>query len=290
MSVNTVTLVGATGQLGSALAGALAAAADAGKIRLVVTHRAGSDVAKLPAAGERRVLDLDGPTEAVAAALEGSDVVVSALSDKHAALVRALPHVASLKAYVHSDFGGPWTAADIAAPTLGIADKYAARDEAVRLGLPVVQVKSGLFEHYTLGVPIVGVDVKGNKLSLYKDALNQPFPISSLPYLGAGLAHLVSQPPASWAPGHYRLVERFATGAELAAALEAAHGSAPAIDAVDAAELEAKLKAPGAIVPIHVKKWGDAAFARAYDEVGAKPVDVPEYEVLPLNEVVKKYL
>lgn len=77
MPARTVALLGATGTLGSNLLTQLASAHAAGKLTLVVLHRASSDTSSVPAGVEKRVLDPGAASEAdVHAALKGVEVLV----------------------------------------------------------------------------------------------------------------------------------------------------------------------------------------------------------------------
>ena len=75
MSPHTVALQGHNGRTGSAALKALSAAHGAGKIKLVVVHRPGSDVSTIPPGVEARQVDLGQPNaEEIKRAIEGVNV------------------------------------------------------------------------------------------------------------------------------------------------------------------------------------------------------------------------
>jgi hypothetical protein len=74
---NTVALLAPTGLLGSQLLPVLAAKHKQGVIRLIVLHRATSDVSKVPSDVEKRVFDFAAVTpELLQTALAGVDVLM----------------------------------------------------------------------------------------------------------------------------------------------------------------------------------------------------------------------
>jgi len=75
--VNTVALLAPTGLLGANLLTSLVEKHNEGKIKLVVLHRATSDVSKVPEGIEKRVFDINTATaEDVQAVLKNIDILV----------------------------------------------------------------------------------------------------------------------------------------------------------------------------------------------------------------------
>ena len=71
--VHTVALAGHTGRIGRPTLDALAKAQEAGKFKLVVVHRPGSNTSIVPKGIETRVLDLD-QADTIEPALKGINV------------------------------------------------------------------------------------------------------------------------------------------------------------------------------------------------------------------------
>lgn len=75
MAPHVVGLQGHTGHVGNAALKALITGHDSGKFKLVVLHRPGSDLSKVPKQVETRVLNLDDPDPVkIKAAVEGLNV------------------------------------------------------------------------------------------------------------------------------------------------------------------------------------------------------------------------
>ncbi|KAL1406660.1 hypothetical protein Q8F55_008366 [Vanrija albida] len=246
MPARTVALLGATGTLGANLLTALAAAHAAGNLRLVVLHRASSDVSAVPAGVEKRVLDPGSASEGeIHSALSGVEVLVVSTPGTAAGepFLRALSTLTpALTAYIPSWFTANWTAAEEVDPAKQyIVSKAALRNKAVELGLPVTTIRNGLFEDSFFGG--FGVNAVDNTLHLYGKALESTFSFSSLPYIGAAVAQIVTLDKLE---AKYTVAEAEFTGAELAAALQTKHGKAPAVSEYTDADVAAAVaRGPG---------------------------------------------
>lgn len=149
-----------------------------------------------------------------------------------------------LTAYIPSWFTANWTPEEEVDPAKQyIVSKAALRRKAEDLGLPVTTIRNGLFEDSFFGG--FGVNAVDNKLTLYGDALSSKFSFSSLPYIGAAVAQIVTLPKLE---NKYTVVEAEFTGAQLASALEKKHGKAPTLSKFtdeDVAAAVAKGPGPG---------------------------------------------
>ncbi|KAL1409017.1 hypothetical protein Q8F55_005841 [Vanrija albida] len=250
---NTVALIGGTGLLGSHILTALAKAQEAGKYKVVAFHRASSDTSKWPAGVERRVLDTDKATAAeVASALKGVDILLAAGKNTAEGGKLFLDNLASLpkgtlKVFIPSWFTANWTQAELDDEKfLYRYQKYQLLKYAESLNLPITTFGATLFEDYVYPAwDFLSVDVAGNRVAFYGDALNQKFTSISLPYLGESVAQLLARP--DFAAGQkYTLQETVFTGQELVDALTAAHGRKPEVGTYTDADVEEAQKNPGA--------------------------------------------
>lgn len=104
--------------------------------------------------------------------------------------------------------------------------------------------------------------MKGNKLHLYGDALNQKLAVTSPSYLAQAIGQLVVRDPKDITGKSYTVIDFETTGQELADAFEKLNGSKPTITAAKEEELDGARKSgpPGALGAAARRKWGRGDF------------------------------
>ncbi|WVF72249.1 hypothetical protein IAT40_007061 [Kwoniella sp. CBS 6097] len=192
--------LGYTGTVGSHLLAELIEQNKQGNIKLIVLYREGSDLSKIPSNVERREVQLDeAGLEKNKKAIEGVEVVVSSvgapgiLSQNH--LVDALAGSPSLKTFIHSDFGTNWTEEELKIPQLkSITVKEEVVEHAKEKGVPLTNIRVGLFDLFFFKFKAAGTDIVENKVEIYKNALKAPLRLTTLKFLGYAVAQLVTKP------------------------------------------------------------------------------------------------
>ncbi|WVQ74180.1 hypothetical protein IAR50_003774 [Cryptococcus sp. DSM 104548] len=252
MSPVTIGLLAHTANVGAALFGPLYEAHKKGDVKFVILHRPGSDVSKVPFDVDKRVVELDeGKVDAIRDAMRDLEVVISAVGfaglKSQSYLVQALAGSPSLKTFFPSDFGAVCTEEELAVPVFSVFD---VKDEVVarakELGVPVTEVKVGIFDLFFFAYNALGTDIRANKVQYFRKSLEKPIHITyvpctipttlsltqeciSLAYLGHAVTQLITSPSSlaklpNSQPNFYDLVP---TGNQLVSALEKVHGFAP---------------------------------------------------------------
>ncbi|WOO83967.1 uncharacterized protein LOC62_05G007484 [Vanrija pseudolonga] len=266
MSPRTVAVYGATGNIGAPLIKALYPRHQAGEIKLVVIHRAGSKLDNVPAEIERRVLDYASATEAqVHDALRDVNILLAATynttREQDAAFAKALstlPNKASFR-FFFSDYSVRWTPEEEATIT---ESKFFIRNTARDLGVKVTGIQNGLFEDFFFFPGFLGPDARANKLTTAPGAFDKSFPITSTPWLAEAVAQIVSETPLDEIKDQYTVVEQWVTGPELVAAFTKVHGEKPKLAEFTPEEDAARIAGggPPALGVLLGKKWASGVF------------------------------
>ncbi|WVQ74179.1 hypothetical protein IAR50_003773 [Cryptococcus sp. DSM 104548] len=236
MSPVTVGLLAHTGTVGAALFTPLYEAHKRGDVKLVILHRPSSDVSKVPAGVDKRIVELEeSKVDAIRGATKDLEVVISAVSftglKSQIYLVEALAGSSSLKTFFPSDFGAVWSEEELAIPVF--SSVFSVKGEVVakakELKVPVTEVKAGIFDVFIFAYNVLGTDIKGNKVQYFRKSLENEIRITSLGYLGHAVAQLITSPSSlaklpNTVPNFYDLAP---TGNQLVSALEKVNGSAP---------------------------------------------------------------
>ncbi|WWD15959.1 hypothetical protein CI109_100383 [Kwoniella shandongensis] len=266
----TVGLYGFTGTVGSAILPALVKVHQEGKIKLVILHRESTDLSKLPkdAKLETRVVDLsDAGKEKNKAAVKDLNVVVSTVGapglKSQIYIVEALAGSSALKTFIPSDYGANWTEEELKAPGLaGIGVKEEVVKKAKELGVPLTEVRTGLFGLFFFAYKAVGTDVKGNTVQKFRNSLKNPLRLTTLPYLGYAIATLASDESgySKIANQVLQVYDVTVPGQEIVDTLTKLNGNAPEITEYSEQQYQEDLKGPGAVVAALKAKWGDGAW------------------------------
>jgi len=76
INMHTVGILGHNGLVGAALIPSLVKAHQANQLKLVVLHRATSDVSKIPSGIEKRVIDLAAGVDAIKSVVKGINILL----------------------------------------------------------------------------------------------------------------------------------------------------------------------------------------------------------------------
>lgn len=192
-----------------------------------------------------------------------SNAVSKAAPDADIRFLEALSTLPKkLTAYVPSDYSVPWTNGEDDDPANAVVyTKVLAARKAKELGVQLTPVLNGSFEPFTFFPGFVGIWLQENKAKFYGKALENPLPVTSPEYLGAGVAQLVTSP--EFTPGKtYTIFEQSWTGRQLVDAIAKAKGAETTLETFTDAELEA-LRANGPLGVLSgalIKKWGVGEF------------------------------
>ncbi|KAI0150617.1 NAD(P)-binding protein [Xylariaceae sp. FL1272] len=224
MSFNRIAILGHNGWAGSAVLRALASTG----APIKVLHRAGSDVSQLPAGVTSAEIDLDDPNTLIPA-LKNIDIALSFTArdgiPKQKAFIQAIPST-DVKLFVPSDLGFKFD--DQGLQIVANRTKKEVEDAAKAAGVPITVVWVGCFTESTLAFPIMGVDVRGNRLIVTGDSLKQQLSFATRKYVAAAYASIFAQtPPSQLAGRHIGIFEFKATGEEIAAAMRERNGTEP---------------------------------------------------------------
>jgi len=237
----TIAVFGHTGLLGKPLTAALAETTATVK----VLYRAGSDVSQLPAGVETTEISYDDEA-GLTKALSGVDIVVPLQGGPAITVQKKIipaAKAAGVKLFVPSEYGVAWTAEDGAGVPL-VEAKHEVEHEIQKADIPYVKINTGGFANLFLGQPFFGVDVKNNKLDVSGESLDVPAGISSIEYIGAAVAAiLTTSSPSSLAGRTLGIYEVKATAGDIAAALKAKHGKEPEITYTPVDKLKANFQA-----------------------------------------------
>ncbi|WVW83151.1 hypothetical protein I302_105169 [Kwoniella bestiolae CBS 10118] len=292
MSNFNIGLLGFSGRVGSALIGPLLEAHRDGKINLIILHRVTSDLSKIPfeVAVEKRVVELiEAGMEGLINAVEVLDVLISTISGpgftSQKYLVDALASSKRLKTFIPSDFGVSWTEEESSNPVLPfIKLKTQVVHRALELGIPVTNVRLPLFDELVLGYGKLGMDVKKNKVEVYRNSLINPLRITTLPYLAYALTQLI-QSPSLIANRTITLYDHSPTGKEIIDVLTKIHGYPTEVTEYTEERYEADLgEMRAAIGAAAWKRWGDGVWGEE------EKVEVDGWHGESFEELVRKYI
>ncbi|WRT67071.1 uncharacterized protein IL334_004037 [Kwoniella shivajii] len=291
MAPIVVGFVGSAGTVGKSTLPYLLEQDKAGKIKLVILHREGSDLSKIPQEVEKRVVQLDeNGSEQNKAAVEGLEVLLSTIGGagikSQIYLVDALEGSKTLKSFIHSDFGTNWTAKELEAPGLSIIK---VKEEVVKRAeekkVPLTHIRTGAFDVYFFNYNLAGTDIKKNVVQVFRDSLKYGIPITSLSFLGYATTQLILKPAEL--PNQILQVYDFdPTGQEIIDVLTKLNGKAPEITHYTEEEYQKELLTPGtgAIVAAIKAKWGSNNFGPS-----EKP-KIDGWKGQSFEELTKSYL
>ncbi|WVW83155.1 hypothetical protein I302_105173 [Kwoniella bestiolae CBS 10118] len=263
-SPTVIGFLGFTGLVGSSILPHLLEFNEQGKIKLIILHREGSDLSKIPEGIDKRLIDLsENGKDLNKKAVEGLEVVLSTVSGEalkaQTYLVDALEGSPTLKSFVHSDFGTNWTPKELEAPGLTIIGvKEEVVKHAEEKGVPLTHVRVGAFDVYVFKFRAAGTDLQTNVVQEFRNSLKNPLRITSIPFLGYATAQLLLFPD-SLAGQTYQVYDYQPTGQELIDVLTKLNGSKPQITQFTEKEYQEGIKVPGvgAILSAIKAKWGD---------------------------------
>ncbi|WWC61188.1 uncharacterized protein I303_103768 [Kwoniella dejecticola CBS 10117] len=263
-SVPVIGHIGYSGLVGKSILTNLLEHHKAGKVRLVVLYREGSDLSQIPDDVEKRLVQLDDSgAEQNKKAVEGLEVLLSTVGaaglKAQTYLIDALEGSKALKTFVHSDFGTNWSAKELEAPGLAVIKvKEHVVEHAEKKGVPITNIRVGAFDVYVFKFQAGGTDIKGNKQQIFRNSLKNPLRITSIPYLGYATAQLLLK-PQQLVNQTIQLYDFSPTGQDFVDALTKINGSQAVITHYSEEQYQADLKAgPGQAIGAAIKaKWGD---------------------------------
>lgn len=195
--------------------------------------------------------------------------------------MRHLADIKTLTTFIPSDYSINWTREELNVDENVVAQsKFAINTQAKSWGVPLTIVHNGLFAPLFLAKEITGIDVRGNKLRLYGDALNHKIGVTSIPYLSKAVAELVSGPKHELPGSQYTVTEAEWTGQQVSDALEKANGSKPEIEKITDDDINAATQQgvyPALAAGIQ-KKWGSGDFPNTspYNPKNATPITLDQ--------------
>ncbi|ORY34816.1 hypothetical protein BCR39DRAFT_514939 [Naematelia encephala] len=241
MAPHTVALQGHTGRIGGAAYQALLPGHAAGKFKLVIVHRPGSDVSKLPKDVEAREIDFENADEAtITKAVQGINFYVSAVGfpglASQANLLKPFAATPGFVTYLIPVFGNPFWTQDYAT----IEDKRivnflqmfnALTFGPTKLGIGRTSLQSGVFADYFTdpNLKYLDTDLAANRVLLPKGGENRGTILTSPEALGEAIAELAARDPASIKDKDFYVYDYAPTGNEIIQVLTKLHGKAPQV-------------------------------------------------------------
>ncbi|WVW83154.1 hypothetical protein I302_105172 [Kwoniella bestiolae CBS 10118] len=286
-----VAFLGHKGLIGSNLLSPLLKSHQEGKINLIILHRQGSDVSSPNISGlEKRVIQLDEEgLEINKEAMEGLEVVISSITSpailSQTYFLEALKGSKTLKTFIHSDFGGNFTSEDLAhdgMALMALKPKVVAR--AVELGVPITNVRTGMFAEIVFGYNALGINVKENSFEVYKDNIKNQLRTTTLPYWAHALSQLILD-PLKLANKTIQLYDHTPTGQEIIDTLSKIHGTPTKLTHYTTEQYEKDVLDPQSAIQASVKRaWGEDDFGE-----GEQP-EVSGWVGKDLEELLRGYL
>ncbi|GFZ46821.1 hypothetical protein JCM24511_04041 [Saitozyma sp. JCM 24511] len=260
--------------------------------RVRVLPRKGAVSCAIPEGVESVEVDWADETN-VLNALKGIDIVISLVGhygiDSQYLLIPALKE-AGVKLFVPSELSFPVSPKDN--ETID-PQRFKAELEVklVEAGVPFVRVYIGDFAEFALDTPVIGVDVPNNRIVYTGHSDTQGVNLVTRPYVAAAYASLFANAPPSEVAGRSLLLtELRPTGAEIAMALEAKHGVAPAIARTPLAAMAPLISSgsPVALSALVRRMWAEGVHGRwegveAYDIPGARKRNI--YDLIVEGEL-----
>ncbi|KAJ7491761.1 hypothetical protein B0H11DRAFT_2007756 [Mycena galericulata] len=288
MAYNRIAVYGHRGWASSAIVDALVASG----APIKVLYRPGSDVASLPRPSNVTSVEVDlADEEAVVSSLQDVDILISLVGhegvERQMGFVKALPKT-DVKLFVPSDLGMRCDEQGLRIPV----NKHKAEVEkaAKEAGVNTCVVLPGFFVESSIAFPILGVDVRRNRIIFTGESAEKRMNLCTRKYVAAAFVSIfATTPPSQLANRAIGLSELTPSGREVAAALEKKHGAAPqilahSIEKVDA-EIENGIKAgrPLTLSWYCRKTWGTGLHVEA---VGSDIWEVEGYRKLTLEELI----
>lgn len=212
---------------------------------------------------------------------DGSSAIDKVSQEQHFKFLRHLAEIKTLTTFIPSDYSVNWSREELNVDENVIAqNKVAVNTQAKSYGVPITVIHNGLFAPLFLAKEVTGVDVRGNKLRLYGDALNRKIAITSIPYLSKAVTELVSGPKNELPGSQYTVVEAEFTGQQVADQLEKTNGAKPEIEKITDDEINAAIK-HGEYAALSAgiqKKWGAGEFPNPnpYNPKSATPITLEQ--------------
>ncbi|KAG7110272.1 hypothetical protein HYQ45_014869 [Verticillium longisporum] len=289
MSFNRIAVHGHRGLFSATIVAALIASG----APVTVLYRPGSECSNIPAGV--RTIEVDPHDEdALAAALQDIDIVISLVGDKGVSnefgFVKAIPRT-KVKLFVPSDLGLRYGAEGMKIPLLRMKEDV--QERARQAGIPLTVILIADFAEFTLGSIVMGIDIEGNRLLYTGNAAKEKAGMCTADYVAAAYVSLFTTSPVSDVSNRaIGLVELAPTGEEIAAALETKHGKAPVIfnQTVEkaVADFNAHLTSQSELSYIapawfYRKLWGTGELTSM---LGSDIYDVPGYRKATLDELI----
>ncbi|KAM3501050.1 hypothetical protein MY10362_005869 [Beauveria mimosiformis] len=290
MSYNRIAVYGHRGRFSSKILSALIASG----APITVLYRPGSDVSSLPSGVPKIEVDVLDDQDALVAALQDIDIVLSLVGDegidRELGFVRAIPRT-GVKLFVPSDLGLQYDQEALAIPVL--QKKTNVREAARHANIPFTVILIANFAEFTLGSIVMGVDVQGNRLLYTGNAAQEKASMCTVDYVAAAYVSIFTTNPVSEISNRaIGLVELAPTGQEIAAALEKRHGRKPAIFRQSTEQVTAEFLARldsdlSAIAPAWYwrKLWGTGDLTRL---LGFDIWHVPNVRKATLDDLIVK--
>ncbi|ORY29160.1 hypothetical protein BCR39DRAFT_454166, partial [Naematelia encephala] len=262
---HTIGLLGHTGGIGKAIFSTLLPAVEEGKVKLVVFHRASSDVSNVPSTIEKREIDLENPdADKLAQQVKGIHTFISAVGipaqTLQYPLIDALAKSSDLVTTMLAEFGFPWDKSDGANSLLPIPYLQAQiKAKALESGLALTEIKGGLFHDFFFGINFSGTDIKNNTVQVYNSSLSNPLQLASQAYIGTGTAQIALLPPAEIKGKDFYLYSHEFTGAEIVDVLAKVNGEKPKLIEITKEEIDKTVEGGGfpGIMAAGIRHWGN---------------------------------
>ncbi|WVQ94143.1 hypothetical protein IAU59_001221 [Kwoniella sp. CBS 9459] len=288
----SVGLLAHTGQVGVHFLHSLVEEHDRGNVKLVVLHREGSDLSSVPEGVETRPVQLDEQGEEKnKKAVDGLDVVLTAvpregwLAQTH--LIKVLSESPTIKLLIPSGFDLDWDNEGPDAPAPDAMEiKKQVFAKAKELGVPTVNILSGLFDNYVFDPKweVVNTDVRGNSITFFRDAQHKPIHLTTLPYFGYAVTQLILK-PEDLDGKVFQLYDLAPTGQDIIDVLTKSHGRPTNISHYTEKEYREAIKQRKDMLKAGVhRKWGDG------DWGPSKRVEVDGWQGPDIAQVVHGWL
>ncbi|KAH8886599.1 NAD(P)-binding protein [Thozetella sp. PMI_491] len=286
MTFNRIAVYGHRGWASSGIVRALASSG--APIR--VLYRLGSDTSSLPPNVETTCIDIEDQPSIISA-LGDIDIMISLVGhegvQRQHAFIKAIPQT-KVKLFVPSDLGYRYDEEDLQLPTNNA--KAMVEQAAKSAGIPTAVILPGNFAESTFSIPLMGIDVPGNRIIFTGNSAREKLNICTRKYIGEAYASIFAcTPPAQLGNRAIGLSEMQVTGEEVAAALEKKHGKQPATFTHSSEKIEKEIEtslqqgSPGAAIWFYRRAWGTG---KQVQQIGTDLWEVEGYQKQTLEDLL----